>query len=213
MTASKRFANPIQWTNTRERFGFGAQLFHAILGLAVLVMLALGLSLKSWSDAYKPYAVMVHKGLGVWVLFGSLAWGVYWLSQLTPAPIPTQNRFSYRLAKLVHRGLLILCIAMPLSGWIMVSAWGDAYVPILPYIHVPAVTHTDEAFAQAMLGVHILFAWFILGLLALHLLGSFYHHVIKRDPLVKRMIPRPHIPNDHYRFQFQKGLERTRKLK
>jgi cytochrome b561 len=153
----------------------------------------------------------VHKALGLWILLAGMAWVFHWLIQPTPAPLSTQAKPLYRLAKLVHKLLLLLCIAMPLSGWVMVSAWSGRSIAILPGLHIPAITHKDEAFAHAMQGMHIVLAWTIIGLLALHVAGAFYHHWIKRDPILKRMIPRLRKPGGDYRFQFAKGVDIARK--
>ncbi len=215
---SQRPTQRMQWRNTLERFGLRAQLLHALIGFAILVMLPVGFAIdylppKAWPAGWQPVIVTFHKGLGLWILLFALLWFVHWKWQTTPAPMPNQRRPLHRLAKLVHRMLLVLCIAMPLSGWVMVSAWGDNAIALAPYFHLPAIAKTDQAFAKAMLGVHVLFAWIITGLLALHVAGVLYHQFIKRDPTLKRMIPRFKPPAGHHRFQFDRAKAYTQKLK
>ena len=204
---------PRQWHNTAAGFGLRAQWLHAIIGCAVLIMLPLGLSLDSWPKDWQPYATILHKGLGLWILLGGVVWIVHRFWQKQPVPVPGETRATWRLAKFVHRALLSLCIIMPLSGWIMVSAWGDAYVIVAPTLHIPAITTTDPAFGKAMLGVHIVLAWVICGLLALHASGAIYHYFIKRDTVVQRMIPGYRPTGSSYRTQFDRGVRHTKTLR
>ncbi|HEY1096052.1 MAG TPA: cytochrome b/b6 domain-containing protein [Alphaproteobacteria bacterium] len=201
----------IQWLNSLEQYGLRAQLLHAVIGAAVILMLALGLSFSFLPASIKGPAVMLHKGLGIWILFASLLWFLSWLQQPTPAALSTQKRPQYRLAKLVHRIMLGLCILMPLSGWVMVSAFSGNDIAIAPNLAVPALVSKDMAFGQAMLGLHILLAWILLGLLALHVSAALYHHIYRRDPILKRMIPRFRPPEGYYRRNFERGIDIARK--
>ena len=200
----------IQWRNTLERFGLRAQLLHALLALAMIFMLILGLTMEDWPKAWRGFAFMLHKGLGVWILFLSLVWIGHYVWQLTPEALPTQPRPEYRIAKLVHKILLLLCVVMPLSGWVMVSAWGSKPVSIAPGLTIPMIVGKDPAFAHAMQGVHITLAWVLIGVIALHAIGAFFHHLIRRDPILKRMIPRFRPPAGYYRFQFDKAMRESR---
>jgi cytochrome b561 len=205
-----RQKRPIQWRNTLESFGLRAQLFHAILGFAVLVMLVVGLTMDYWPKATRNVAYTLHKGLGLWIFVFAIIWFVHWWRQVTPAQLPTQPMPSYKIAKLVHKILLVLCIVMPLSGWIMVSAFGSPFVIMAPYLHMPAIAKTDPDFAKAMQGVHIVLAWSLISLVALHIAGALYHH-FKGDPIVKRIIPRFKAPAGYYRFQFDQTVRAHKK--
>lgn len=201
----------LQWKNTLDRFGLRAQLLHAVLGSAVVFMLALGLLLDFIPPDYKRPAYLLHKGLGLWIFFLGLVWLLHWWRQATPESLPGQPQPLYRLAKLVHKILLFLCVAMPLSGWVMVSAGTGKPTLILPGFSLPAIASVNPDFAYAMKGVHITCAWLLLGLLALHVAGALYHHFYKRDPLLKRMIPRFSPPGGYYRFNFDSAAARARK--
>ena len=41
----------------------------------------------------------------------------------------------------------------------------------------------------AIFGLHVLLSWVVVGAVALHLLGTIYHHFIKRDIVLRRMLP------------------------
>jgi cytochrome b561 len=201
----------IQWFNSEERFGLRAQLFHALIASLMIFMLAFGFALDFIPDQFKRTAYILHKATGLWILALSAIWFVHWLRQTTPAPLPTQERPQYRLAKLVHRLLLVLCILMPLSGWIMSSARSGNPVQVLPNFSLPAIAPKNNEFGYAMLGVHVTLAWSIIVLSALHIAGALYHHIIKRDPILTRMIPRFRPPAGYYRYQFDRAVRESRK--
>lgn len=187
---SGRTDHPLSdWRNTRETFGLCARIFHAVMAVAILVMLGMGFLLDSLPQSLRNGGYIVHMGLGLWILLGAILWFGSWLLQPTPYPLPTQSRANFRVAKLVHKLLFVLCIVMPVTGWIMASAWGNTSIAIAPFVHIPAVTYKDPDFAKAMLGLHIVVAWTIIGLLSLHIAGALYHVLIKRDDIVKRILP------------------------
>jgi cytochrome b561 len=201
----------IQWFNSEERFGLRAQLFHALIGFLIIFMIAFGFSLDLVPVAYKRAAYTLHKGLGLWILALSVLWFVHWLGQTTPERLPSQSHPQYRLAKLVHRLLFVLCILMPLSGWIMASARSGSPVTVWPGFSLPPIAAKDPQFGYAMLGVHIILAWSIIVIAGLHALAAFYHHIVKRDSILKRMIPRFRPPAGYYRHQFDRARNSSQK--
>jgi cytochrome b561 len=74
------------------------------------------------------------------------------------------NKLQGALAKLTHFGLYALMILMPVSGSV---AWFGGV----------------EAAAQG----HNLMKIVLLALVALHVLGAFYHHFVLRDGTLARM--------------------------
>lgn len=211
MSALRNWLAQLSWRNTRDTFGLRAQLFHTIIGLSVLVMLVVGFSLDSWPDGLKNTGYIVHMGLGLWILLFSSLWFIHWIFQPKPARLPNQSVTNFRVAKLVHKLLLLLCIIMPVTGWIMASAWGNASFAIAPFIHVPAVTYKDPNFALAMKGLHIVVAWLIVGLLSLHISGAWYHLFIKRDGIVRRILP-SFKSTRGTRHAFDNGVRKTKSM-
>ena len=39
--------------------------------------------------------------------------------------------------------------------------------------------------------LHVTFAFSLLGLIALHIAAALFHHFVKRDAVLRRMLPRP----------------------
>ena len=47
----------------------------------------------------------------------------------------------------------------------------------------------DQALGESIGGVHKTIAMFLLALIALHVSGALYHALVKRDGVIRRMIP------------------------
>jgi cytochrome b561 len=89
----------------------------------------------------------------------------------------------------MHGAFYVLLIVLPLSGWLLASAGGDAVsflgwfdVPALP---VPGGKESKEFIVEA----HELLGDAVLVLAGLHALAGLKHHFIDRDDVMRRMLP------------------------
>ena len=53
---------------------------------------------------------------------------------------------------------------------------------------MPQITSPDKAAAAAYEERHIVFAYVLLALIALHVVGAAWHHFAKRDRVLSRMV-------------------------
>ena len=100
-----------------------------------------------------------------------------------PAPAATGSRLLDRLAILTHYALYAAVALMALSGLATAEMAG------LPAIFVgTAPGRLPASFDHLLprLG-HAVFAWTIVGLLTLHLLGTLYHVIVRKDGLLRRI--------------------------
>jgi cytochrome b561 len=81
-----------------------------------------------------------------------------------------------------------MSIGMPLLGWMLLSASG-ATLHVFAWELVPIVAH-DEVLAEALEERHELGAQLAYVLFGLHVCGALYHHLVRRDDTLKRMLPR-----------------------
>ena len=166
-----------------------AKLLHWLSALLVLGLIGLGL----WMVALplgltKLYAYAWHKWIGLTVLALSvlrLAWRVY---RPPPALPDTITRWERAVAPWSHGLLLVLLLALPISGWLMSSAGGVSVVwfGILP---LPDLVPRDLALFERLRTLHHWLAWILMALLTLHLLAVLRHDVLRRDGIFRRMSP------------------------
>jgi len=140
----------------------------------------------------------LHKSIGITILLASLL-RLGWRLVNPPAPIPsTLAPWERALAQATHVGFYVVMIAMPLTGWLMVSA-SRIQIPTLLYgvVHwpdIPGLADLTPASKKVwrMIGTngHGIIAKFIYVLLALHVAGALKHQLLSRDePVLARMAP------------------------
>lgn len=173
----------IDRSDTVLRYSRVAMLFHWTIAALVIVNLTIGLL----HDAIGGMAL--HKAVGLTVLALTVARLVWRLSHKAP-PLPAHMPgWERAAAHATHWTLYLLMVAMPLTGWLMVSggptprptSWfGLAQVPPLP------VGRAAGGFGHE---AHELLGWLMLALVLLHVAAALRHHFLLRDGMLARMAP------------------------
>ncbi len=129
----------------------------------------------------------VHYMLGITVLLTVLARLYFRLRSDIPPITPVPHPFSQLVAKFMHLLLYALMIGMPIAGWVMLNAAGKP-VPFFG-LELPVLIQENEALADQIKEVHKTIGNLAYYLIAAHALAGLYHHYIKRDNTLRRMMP------------------------
>ncbi|QCB47573.1 cytochrome b [Hydrogenophaga sp. PAMC20947] len=176
---------------SHPRYHWMARLLHALLGVALVGLFAVGLymaDLPFSPDRLKLYNW--HKWAGVTILtlsFVRLMWRLTHRPPALPAAIeqamPAWQRFAHHAT---HLGLYVLFFAVPLAGWAYSSAAG---FPIVPFglFQLPDFVPVSEGLADFMKPVHKYAAYSLAALVVLHVAGALKHRFVDRDGLLQRM--------------------------
>ncbi len=166
-----------------------SKLFHWLIALAVLGMICIG-----WWMTGLPLGLLKlevyawHKWIGLGVLALTML-RLLWRWRSPPPPLPdTIAPWERKLAPVVHRSLLALLLAMPISGWTMSSAAGVAVVwfGIIPMPDL--VPRNQDLFAALRLTHDILSKLLVLAIV-LHVGAVLRHDVLRCDGVFRRMSP------------------------
>jgi cytochrome b561 len=130
----------------------------------------------------------VHRSLGVLVLFLMTIRLLYRLVHGAPPPEPTINAMQRIVSHLVHLALYGLIIAQALIGWVATSAYG-AQISFFGLFTVPALVAKDESLSKPLFEVHEFLGFTIAGLLLMHIGAALFHHFIRKDGVLQRMLP------------------------
>ena len=115
----------------------------------------------------------------VWLrLAARLAW---------PAPAAIEQGWRHVASALTHALLYVLMIAMPLMGWILLSAEGET-VRILG-AKLPLLMGEDRSLAELVEELHELGGTIGYWLIGLHAAASLFHQYVLKDRLMARMRP------------------------
>ncbi|WP_096349134.1 cytochrome b [Hydrogenophaga crassostreae] len=176
---------------TVVRYHFVSRLLHAVLGLALVGLFAVGLymaDLPFSPDRLKLYNW--HKWAGVTVLtlaFVRLIWRLTHRPPALPKAISqAMPSWQHVASEATHVGLYVLFFAVPLAGWAYSSAAG---FPIVPFglFQLPDFVPVSEGLADVLKPVHKFSAYAMAALVVLHVAGALKHQFIDRDGLLSRM--------------------------
>ncbi|MBK1720021.1 cytochrome b [Thiocystis violacea] len=111
------------------------------------------------------------------------------VSLLSPTPPiePALPKWQALPAKLVHLALYLLMIAMPLAGWLILSAAGKP-IPFFG-LQLPALIGENKELAGSIKELHEVVGTVGYYLIGLHAAAALFHHYIARDNTLTRMLP------------------------
>lgn len=104
-----------------------------------------------------------------------------------PPIVPPPRRWQRLLAGLGHGALYLFMLAMPVAGWLILSAEGKAVSFFgMP---VPPLVAPDADFAERVEELHEAGATIGYVLIGLHAAAGLAHHYLFRDNTLLRMLP------------------------
>lgn len=178
--------------NTARAWGWPARALHWLSAALVMALWVLGQVMTAVPDeelARKLALYQLHKSLGLTALaivLVRLGWRALNPRPDWPSTMPAWERHA---AATGHALLYLLLLAMPLTGWLMVSAspWG---IPTLLFglVEVPHLLGPDAALEATLKSVHGALATLLAGLVLLHVAAALKHALFDRDGVLWRMV-------------------------
>ena len=180
----------VQARNTTTRWGAVAQTFHwLIVAMIIAQFLLASIADELPTGVAKLGTLAQHKSVGITILILAVLRLLWRLSNKTSPPLPTDLKpYERVLAHITHHGLYLLLFALPLSGWTMSSA-KNYTVSWFGVASLPNLVAPNETLFAFLKGTHEVLATTLLVVAALHVLGALQHHVIRRDDILRRMLP------------------------
>lgn len=179
---------------TSATAGAGPQIYTGVaktLHWTIFVLIALMLY-GGWTSEDLPreeriLALQNHSGLGLTILVLMIARLCWRLTHPVPALPAGMPRWQEIASKATHHGLYAFVLLQPLIGLMMAGTstkgslkafglWGLQFAP-------------NETIHELGETLHGLNAWIIAVLVALHIAAALHHHFVRRDTVLKRMLP------------------------
>jgi cytochrome b561 len=177
-------------TAATDRYGAVAQWLHWITAILVLATLPLAWVMINMEpkNPSVPTLFLIHKSIGV-TIFAVVAFRILWRG-LNPAPplLWTLEPWEAWTARINHFLLYLILLAMPVSGYIT-SAASNHPVNYFGLVTLPSLPE-NKPLAHAAGEVHEALSWALYALVGLHILGTAYHLILKRDGVLDRMLPK-----------------------
>ncbi|WP_237215423.1 cytochrome b [Falsiroseomonas oryziterrae] len=168
-----------------------AKWFHWITVPLMFLAIATGLVIRFMKDDVKMAFYALHESTGLIILFVAilrLAWRGFSAPPALPDHIPPTMR---RAASGVHHALYAALIIQPILGFLTTNAYGfpmQGATAFLGFIDLPKFMEPWESLAIALHWGHSLIGWSLPVLLALHIGGAIYHHALRKDGTLLRML-------------------------
>lgn len=163
-----------------------SQCLHWLTLLFVLAMFATGWMRNDFPPDWRPAILPVHINCGMAILLLTLV-RLLW-RPVRRAPAAAQAGFMGLTAKAAHLLLYAVLIALPLCGWLMISAQGREG-EILNLFTLPPLLLKDRATAHWLKEAHEYMAYGFAGLIGLHASAAIFHHAYLKDDTLTRMLP------------------------
>lgn len=186
--------------NNEARYGSVAMALHWIIALLIIGNVCSGFvfnEILGDNDPLRFTLVQLHKPIGLTVLVLSLVRLAWRLVNKVPELPAGMGPVMRILAHGSHYLFYILMIGIPLVGWAMVSSsrtgiptsyFGLFQWPSISYFaNLPLAEKTH--YRHMLSNLHAELAYGAAVLLVLHVAAALYHHHVRRDTVLKRMVP------------------------
>ena len=172
-------ARALHWTMA------GLVLLQATFGV---IMVYEGPEPNLWATLANALALYdVHKLLGVVLLALVLVRLANRILRGAPPEEPSLAPWQRESSALVHAWIYLLLVLVPVLGWIGVSLYPA--LTLFGVLPLPALTAPDRPSSGPVLLAHAIAAFALLALIAAHAGAALHHHFIRRDGVLRRMLP------------------------
>ncbi len=172
---------------------------HWIIAVAIIINAALPWIWEVAGDDNVRPLINAHKSIGITVLGLAIMRLLWRLTHRPPALPQGYKPWEVKASHAAHWALYAIIFAMPLTGWIMDSAWKDAashpmqWFGLFEWPRIGMVMNLDpatkETWHDAFGEAHELIGWALYGLFALHVGAALKHQWMDGEAELQRMIP------------------------
>ncbi len=166
-----------------------SKLLHWLVAASVLTTAPVAIAMTRVAEGpTRDTLYNFHKSLGVVILILMLLRLVNRIAVGAPIAHPGIEPWQKTLSSAVHGALYLLLLAMPVVGYIANSAFG-ATTPFFGLFELPMIVGKNEALATQLFTLHRWVGYLVILLVLMHVGAALYHQFIRRDEVLKRMLP------------------------
>lgn len=179
----------MRYKSTESGFGLISIMLHWTMAVLFTGLFALGLYMVEL-DYYDPF---YHEGPWWHTSFGVImsllvVIRIGWRStETTPSPLPSYQPWELIIAKIAHKLMYLLLLAICISGYFISTAKGTA-IEVFHLFELPAMLIIDEHTADSIAEIHEIANWSLVIVLSLHIAAAFKHQLIDKDGTLLRML-------------------------
>jgi cytochrome b561 len=165
-----------------------ARILHWGMAVLILATIPIGVVISNdWGGRLQDALYDLHKSIGVLLFALALVRLAYRLMR-TPLPLPDDiPRLQQAVAHATHWGLYVLLLLQPIVGWAATSAYG-APIVVFGWFKLPPIYTKNLEIAELLFSFHRLIGVALTGLIAMHIAGALFHHFVRKDRVLMRML-------------------------
>jgi cytochrome b561 len=175
--------------STPEGYSPAQKLLHWATALLIVTLVPVGLTMVRLEPGSIPNTLYeVHKSFGLLVFGLALGRIALRLTRGAPPLVPGLPAWQRAAAHGSHIALYILIVLVPVLGWSGTSA---CCAPVNLFWTIPLTLPVSGGMevAKRIFALHDAMALTLAGIVLIHVGAALYHHLIRRDDTLRRMLP------------------------
>lgn len=173
-----------------------AIVLHWLIATLIVGLLVLGfvMTRQSIDPALQFSLFQWHKSFGMLALLLAAVRLIHSLTVVRVKPVEGLSALERLAADAVHYLLMILAVVVPVAGW-MIASVSPLEIPtfafnlvVIPHLPVPK----SDAAEALWTTIHAVLAYSTLALVFLHSGAALYHHYVRHDDALTRMLGNRH---------------------
>jgi len=181
------------------RYGFVSKANHWGVAALVAVQFAVGFIMPEIHRGTEVELwIGLHFSLGVLIMLAVL-FRIVWRASHPVTQLATLPKWQQLASHVTHGTLYLLLLVAPVLGWANASSRGWD-VGLFGLFQLPRITAERSPLGGAMGDIHVALVYFMLALIALHVLAALYHHFVRRDEILRQMLVNSSVTHETGRF-------------
>lgn len=170
---------------------------HWLVAIGIVLNVFLALTWEYYPDESVRPAINLHKSVGITVLGLAIMRLLWRLTHRPPALHSGYQKWEVQLSHITHFLLYAIIFAMPLTGWIMDSAWEKAaenpmfLFGAFEWPRIGFIMAMDPATKKSIHDIfgeaHEYIAFVLYALVFLHIAGALKHQYLDKQRELQRM--------------------------
>ena len=163
--------------------------FHWLIVALVLTQFVIAWLMPGIGRDTKPtLLVNLHFSFGVVILAVMAIRLAHRLFHPVPLDMADSPSWERRVAHASHVLFYVLLVIGPVLGWASASAH-SLPVSVFGLVTLPDIAAPKARWALLAGDVHTYSMWTLLGLIGLHAAAALFHHFVRHDGVLQRMLP------------------------
>jgi len=186
-----RYFAPLPAPEMRGASGYDAtaKWLHWLIVVLVLTQFTIAWLMPGIGRNTKPGPLIdLHFSFGVVIAVVMAVRFVHRLVHPVPLAMPASPAWERAVARATHGIFYAALLIGPFLGWASASAH-DLPVSVFGLLPLPAIATSHDRWALVAGDIHTYTMWAVLALIGLHAAVALFHHFVRHDDILERMLP------------------------